>query len=133
MQTRPPPQQRPGQGMKHSPCPQARIGNQALQDTSRAWVGCAPRLAATCPPAQPPARASAHAPAELVSLRQHRDWADRRIAQLIKRVSDAERPVRKEAARLLQEVQALRVGACPAGTRRVATTAADHLAANELQ
>lgn len=47
--------------------------------------------------------------AEVAALRQHREWADRRIAQLIRRVGDAERPARQEAARLLEEVQALRV------------------------
>lgn len=62
---------------------------------------------ARLPPAAPCA-------AELASLRAHREWADRRIAQLIRRVGDAERPVREEAARLLQEVQALRVSfLCP--------------------
>ena len=45
----------------------------------------------------------------MAALRQHREWADRRIAQLIRRVGDAELPLREEASRLLVEVQALRV------------------------
>ena len=46
---------------------------------------------------------------ELEALRQHRAWADRRIAALVRRVGEAERPAREEAARLAQEAQALRV------------------------
>lgn len=56
--------------------------------------------------------ATVHPVAEVAALRQHREWADRRMAQLIRRVGDAERPVREEAARLQSEVQALRVSAC---------------------
>lgn len=96
-----------------------------MPQVSLGWVGCGNRCQLPPPLACPcPVRACAHAPAELASLRQHRDWADRRIAQLIKRVSDAERPVREEAARLMREVQALRVGSrCEAWRPAIRTTA----------
>eukprot|EP00887_Chlorella_sp_A99_P000080 scaffold16.g80.t1 len=45
---------------------------------------------------------------EAASLRQHRDWAQHRLTQLIKRASAAETPARQEAARLATEVKMLR-------------------------
>lgn len=55
--------------------------------------------------------------AELASLRAHQQWANELITQLIRRVGDAERPARQEAARLLQEVQTLRVSRPQRGHR----------------
>lgn len=68
------------------------------------WVGASPSARARCDPSQ-----RAQSSAELASLRAHREWADTRIAQLIRRAGDAERPLREEAARLCQVVQSLRV------------------------
>ncbi|GAB4816057.1 hypothetical protein N2152v2_003103 [Parachlorella kessleri] len=45
---------------------------------------------------------------QLASLQVHREWADKRIGQLIRRVGETERPVKEEAAKLAAEVQGLR-------------------------
>lgn len=37
-------------------------------------------------------------------LEKHKDWADKKIGQLIKRVTEAERPQKDEAYRLRDEV-----------------------------
>lgn len=52
---------------------------------------------------------------ELQGLRQHRAWADRRIAALVRRVGEAEAPAREEAARLSLEAQVLRVSVLVGG------------------
>lgn len=50
-------------------------------------------------------------------LETHKDWADKKIDQLIKRVKDAERPQKDEAYRLRDEVSQpllkLTANACP--------------------
>ncbi len=38
-------------------------------------------------------------------LEKHKDWADKKIGQLIKRVTEAERPQKDEAYRLRDEVR----------------------------
>lgn len=66
------------------------------------------------PPPEPWAAEWQRMGEELASLRAHREWADTRIGQLIRRVGEAERPVREEAAKLTGEVEALKVG-CTGG------------------
>lgn len=43
-------------------------------------------------------------------LEKHKDWADKKIGQLIKRVTEAERPQKDEAYRLRDEVCAEPMG-----------------------
>ena len=47
-------------------------------------------------------------------LEKHKDWADKKIGQLIKRVTDAERPQKDEAYRLRDEVSTAGLLCCPA-------------------
>ena len=42
---------------------------------------------------------------KLQTLETHKDWADKKIGQLIKRVTDAERPQKDEAYRLRDEAR----------------------------
>ena len=44
---------------------------------------------------------------KLQILETHKDWADKKIGQLIKRVTEAERPQKDEAYRLRDEVRSL--------------------------
>ena len=73
------------------------------------------QLALHQPPA-PAKAASVSATADLPTDRQiieeklqiletHKDWADKKIGQLIKRVTDAERPQKDEACRLRDEAR----------------------------
>lgn len=81
------------------------------------------RPATACaPPAPQPCL-----PAEVAALRRHCEWADGRIAQLVRRVGDGEAPLRAEAERLAQEAQALRVRqrkGCGCSAGRLATSLA---------
>lgn len=93
-------QQNPGADFDALPC----LDLQALPATCAAGPQATAAGGAAAPGLEPQALA-----AELASLRAHQQWANELITQLIRRVGDAERPARQEAARLLQEVQTLRV------------------------
>lgn len=59
---------------------------------------------------------------ELQALRQHREWADERIKQLIRRASEAERSAKVEGLRLEARAKVLQVRVAWRDAARVATS-----------
>lgn len=59
------------------------------------------------PGADPPTPDRQAMEEKLQILETHKDWADKKIGQLIKRVTEAERPQKDEAYRLRDEVGSL--------------------------
>ncbi|KAL3162397.1 hypothetical protein ABBQ32_010071 [Trebouxia sp. C0010 RCD-2024] len=73
------------------------------QPQAYAKVGCAVPTGA-----EPPTSDRQALEEKLQILETHKDWADKKIGQLIKRVTEAERPQKDEAYRLRDEVHKLR-------------------------
>lgn len=75
------------------------------QPQAYAKVGCAVPTGA-----EPPTSDRQALEEKLQILETHKDWADKKIGQLIKRVTEAERPQKDEAYRLRDEVRPLLSG-----------------------
>lgn len=83
----------------------AQLPLQQPQPQAQAKAGCAVPTTA-----DPPTCDRQVLEEKLQILETHKDWADKKIGQLIKRVTEAERPQKDEAYRLRDEVRPLLSG-----------------------